>query len=414
MSEYAKIPIKDVYNEVEILCDNHGILPEEELCSQLNVILDARPDVVLKTDDDGKSLLHHAACERSVDFCKLLIEKDAHLVSVKTPDQDGLLPFHISCIHCNVKTAKYLYHLYPESIRIPDVRGFYPLHMLLLFNSWDPGFDDTVNDDGDYPLDMLLLFFSARFNDGIIAMTRFLLQHDNGAVSTPNSSGELPLHRAIRNGLEVVKMVYDSFPAAIFHENQIGRTPLDVARRNERYDVYNIVPFFENQLEFINQAREENRPDQYRQHCIHRALPNAKVTVGTIKLIIEANPGSITVADIFGYTPLHIACQVGNEEAVRILVNANEDILMDRDTAGNLPIHLACLAGKCNTIKYLTATYDCENSEGKLPIELLLYEYAGDLDRNSTEYIAAVDLLLRSNPVHALGRLSETGNTTLD
>ena len=401
MPEYAKIPMKDVYNEAVELCYNDEALPEEELCSRLKPILNARPDVVHETDEEGCTLLHHAAQKRQIDFCKLLVEKDAHLVSVKMPTPQGWLPFHGACCDCNVNVITYLYHLYPQSIMVP------------------------IN-DGVYPLDMLLQFISTYgFDDKSIAMTRFFLQHDNGAVSTPiKRVGYLPLHSAVlTESLEVVQMVYDSFPEAIFGRDKDGETPLDHARMySGSADIVSsyfvnhyadIVSFFETQLEVINQASEGDEPDQNGQHYIHRAVRNTHVSVGTIKLIIEANPGSMTAADNQGHTPLHIASQVGNEEAVQYLVATHEDLLMARDDNGNLPIHLACLAGKCNIIKYLTATFGCENTDGKLPIELLLYESVADLDRDITEYIAAVDLLLRSNPVHALERLSATRSNTL-
>lgn len=61
---------------------------------------------------------------------------------------------------------------------------------------------------------------------------------------------------------------------------------------------------------------------------------------------------------------------------------------MARDTHGNLPIQIACLEGKCNVVKYLSATFGHENSKGKLPIELLLYEAAG-CDRDSIKNVKA-------------------------
>ena len=149
-----------------------GDIPEAELILRLEYILSKNPEVVRERDGygHGRSLLHIAAGLRSVGFVKLLVELDS--APVRSRDIRGWLPFHIACMCCNVETVKYLYHEYPESIDMQDVTGDYPLHTLL----------SSATDEHDFE-----------------ELVRFLLEHDQGAVSTSNRWGHLPLHYACRH-----------------------------------------------------------------------------------------------------------------------------------------------------------------------------------------------------------------------
>eukprot|EP00956_Cyclotella_meneghiniana_P036561 scaffold127428_cov25-Cyclotella_meneghiniana.AAC.1 len=96
--------------------------PESDLLSELETILNANPDIVHKRDERGHTLLHFAASHRSPVFCQLILKANPQLVN--TPHIDnGRLPFHFSCYQANIKTAKYLYHMHPESINTPDNSG---------------------------------------------------------------------------------------------------------------------------------------------------------------------------------------------------------------------------------------------------------------------------------------------------
>ena len=100
------------------LCYNEEDLSESKLVSQFEAILKTNPDVANKAGDEGITLLHHAVRYQSPDFCKLLIDTNPDLV--RTAHISGWLPFYSACSGGNVETAKYLYHIFPESVDIPD------------------------------------------------------------------------------------------------------------------------------------------------------------------------------------------------------------------------------------------------------------------------------------------------------
>eukprot|EP00956_Cyclotella_meneghiniana_P014383 scaffold21514_cov33-Cyclotella_meneghiniana.AAC.1 len=210
---------KDVFNHgivdenlaiAHALCRNDYKLSEPALLSQLESVLTKDPNVVLGIDNDGFTLLHIAAGLLSPEFCKMIAEVDSELVRSTT--NEGRLPIHYSCLKNNTQNAKHLYHLYPESISTQDNYGYFALHFVL-----------AVSDE----------------NDPILDLVGFLLKYDKGAVSSPTSEfGHLPLHMALEHhDLAVTKLVFDSYPEAIFINIGNSRfSPLDIAREKQNED----------------------------------------------------------------------------------------------------------------------------------------------------------------------------------
>ena len=367
------------YDSIVGICFNDE-LQESVLISQLQVILQANPNVVHEKDDLGCKLLHHASVHRSPEFCRELVSLSEDLV--KTIDNEGCLPFHIACLSENIMTAKYLCRLYPESISITE-------------------------GDGDTALRMVLF---KRIGANKIELVKFLLDNDPGAVSTLDYEGQLPLHIATvcSNIDAIVKLVFDTYPEAIHTIDNRGHTPLYYARyfarRFNRTEI--AITFLEQQMELEFHAHYDRTPDNNGQLPIHRALHNGDASVGGIKLMLAANQASIASADNQGHTPLHIACQAGNLDAAKYLmeIELNQDSLQATDTRGNLPLHLACRGGNCEVVSCILeqSTYgvSLQNSNKHTPIELLLFE--SECDRDSMDYVEAVRYLFQVNPVDTL------------
>eukprot|EP00956_Cyclotella_meneghiniana_P034395 scaffold104443_cov23-Cyclotella_meneghiniana.AAC.2 len=243
-----------------------------------------------------------------------------------------------------------------------------------------------------------------------LGLLHFLLQNDRGAVSKPTNTSDLPLHFACSGySLTVVKNVYNSYPEAIFKQNEYGRTPRDIARSTNA-SPRDIVSCLETQLRYVRQAGESE------QLSIHRALQSANILTGTLKLMVVANPSSVTTADNQGSIPLHIAFRVGNIDAAKYLMGINEDCLKIPDGGGNLPLHLACKHGQCEMIPCIIeqSAYGVtlQNSENQTPIELLFYE--AECDRDSMVYVEAIRCLFQVNPVDILKCLMKNKSTDAD
>ncbi|KAL3772825.1 hypothetical protein ACHAWO_006908 [Cyclotella atomus] len=358
------------FDRIKILCLEVEGIPESELIPQLKSILRANPDVQYEQDEQddwGRTILHYAVDKRSVEFTKLLVE-DSNLV--KTANNYGQLPIHFACHHGNVEVAKYLYSIYPESINIATMNGNYPIHCVLRSHARSSGHED---------------------------LTRFLLLHDQGAVLTASTiDSSFALHVACDNGqpLEIVKLVYNAYPQAIHARNSLdNKTPPDCCQDDHTY------VFFQAQLQMEREAREQRQPNEQGQLPIHQNLQRFKIAVGTVNLMINANPESAIARDNMGFTPLHYTCKTGHLDAVKFLVDFNADSYKEVTLGGDLPLHIACLQGNCSVINYILEKCDygvsSRNKDGKLPIELLL---GARSDQDSLEYVEAVNRLLRAHP----------------
>ena len=359
---------------IEELCDHHNDTRcESELLERLSLALAAHPDVAHETDLHGSTLLHEAARARSPDFCKLLIEQNPE--AVKTVDGGGFLPFHQSCVTNNIETIKYLFQLYPECIHVAE------------------------EESGEYPIHSLLRFSDSRAN--ISEVTRFLLKHDRGAVTKPDCDSSLPLHIAIdmTRGTDIVKQLFDAYPEAIYIK-RFGETPMQQARRQQRPGFDELISYFEYQLECVRQSEGDTKPDRNGQLLIHRGLHRRDLPLGTIKLMVKANPASISAVDNWGNTPLHIAFNYRDNDIVKYLIKADVNSLRNSDMRGNFLLHHACLAGNVEIVNFILENTShgasVRNSDGKLPIQLLLYD--AECNRDSIECVGAIHCLLLAYP----------------
>ena len=368
------------FNCIQSLCENEDDFPESFFLEQLNSILSKDPTVSHERDSNGYTLLHYAARYRSVEFCKCLVVSNPEAVAVQT-NRMGTLPFHISCHKNNAETAKYLFQLHPESIDMPDNKLHYPIHYLLSNHS-----NYTIYGE----------------KTSLFKLTQFLLKHDRGAVTKPDNDGWLPLHHACRfHDLDIVKAIFDAYPEAIHIRNfdgPNGGPPFLLATRNNCDD--GIRPYLYTQLQFISLAEEEKVPDGDGQLPIHAALQEKDISLGAVKLMLKANPGSICAADNQGRIPLHIACQFGEIEIVKHLLDADKGSLKTCDLRGNCALHHACLAGNFNIIHFILDQPDhgvsLNNKDGQLPTQLLLFQT--NCDRDSFQFMNAIYALLRAYP----------------
>ena len=352
-------------------------LTEPEKVKRLKAIQKANPDVVNETNDDGRTLLHDAALHQSFEICRLLAEGNQE--ASRMPDNYNYLPIHYACSYHNLEVTKYLFTLYPESINVPGDDGKYPIHDLFHYDD-----DQDVHE-----------------KETLVELTAFLLEHDQGAVSSTDDNGYLPLHHACEcdTTVSIVTMIYNAYPEAIFIETPDRDTPCELAADWDRIKIYS---FLDSQRELIDEAREETEPDFYGELPVHRALRRVDLPeVGTIKLMLAANPASVLTANSLNMLPIHVACLSGNLEIVECLNDANEGSLWLHDSKKNFPLHVACFAGKHDIINYILGKSDYQkvsepNIDGKLPIQLLLYR--AKCERDSLGYMNAVYSLLRAYP----------------
>lgn len=92
-----------------------------------------------------------------------------------------------------------------------------------------------------------------------------------------------------------------------------------------------------------------------------------------LKLQLSKNPEAINYPNHQGYTPLHLAVELGNQKLIEFLIQNQADINY-QDNNGNTPLHLAIQAGDLNTIQLLLkegADINNHNPLKESPLELV-------------------------------------------
>ena len=219
-------------------------------------------------DTHGTLPVHSAICYQSNLFCRALV--DAYPESLKEGAHSGYLPIHLACIYkeSRIDVIQYILEEYPESINVGDRQGYLPIHhtarignakkieLLLkhdataavreiadgsfclplhlsssgsgiscqvLFDSY-PEAINIRNASGKVPLDLA----RERGNQEVVNFLQTQLVYvkqaqDAAALSTPDSEGYLPLHRALIKGdasLGSIKLLVRGYPAVLQKANQ--------------------------------------------------------------------------------------------------------------------------------------------------------------------------------------------------
>ena len=371
-----------------MLCGN-AELDEMIWFDIFQLLIDMDPTNVRDRVDDGELPIHYAAANLSPLQCKALIDLYPEPVREKF-EQLGFgyedLPIHEACATGRLDTVVYLLGLYPESIKVRGVMGRLPIHRAAACEA-----------------------------ESRAEVIELLLKHDSNAASKKADGRQLPLHSACdayHGQLDVVQILYDACPEAIWVRDSDGDSLLDLAiGRNEESDIVN---FLKAQLVHAKMGEELlalTTFDDYGWLPLHHALKD-KVPLGSIKLLVRGNPSALRVITNIGALPIHIACQFSSAKVVQHLVEDDGEVakylvgldvgrtLQYKDMNNDSPLHCACRGGNLGVVKYLlnrnAPSVSDRNVDNKLPFHLLCE--CEDIDRESTEYTETLFLLLLANP----------------
>jgi ankyrin repeat protein len=210
-------------------------LSEEEMAG----LIREWPEMLRQGDEIGCTPLHHAASSKApLVLVQLLVQAwdqglrernhfwclplssalvgqaplevvqflaQSYHLSLSERSRDGTLPLHHAVEGRNeLAVVKFLAKEEPEALQKKDNRGRVPLH------------------------------FAAHV--GTLAVVQFLAEASASTLREKMDDGRLPLHLAARHrmGLDVVKLLVNKWPDAIFVKDASGRTPFDAARSGNK------------------------------------------------------------------------------------------------------------------------------------------------------------------------------------
>ena len=378
-------------------------------------------------------LLMNPSIDNSFEIAQYLIETNAE--SIRRSGGDSSL--QIACSSCRVdpRVIGLIIEARPELLRHQDGGRNTPIHNLIVNRSYsengmsisesvateiaalmvkkEPALLRIVNQSGALPLHLAARKRSPQFCKILV---------DGYKESTKVSvNGHLPVHlAAYGNHLDTVKYLFDTDPSTLNTHDHDGKLFFRTVQMEGGNP--DVKAFLEVQWTYYFKANMKHtstltQRDSDGQVPLHHALCDNHATLGSIKLLLEASPDSLFIADNDGIMPLHMACGFSSAEIVEYLVNyfaasfgeeRRPNIMLKKDKWGNTPLHYACHYDKCDVVKVLlgkqkhTVTVSERNDDGKLPIQLLCdpprIGFDKRIDREGVEYTEALWLLLRNCP----------------
>jgi ankyrin repeat protein len=273
--------------------------------SDVESILQTKPDPVNCRDTQGWTPLHNAAFNGQTKLIQILVE---HGDAVDATDKEGATPLH---------AAAFAGH--PDAIEVLLQSG-------ARINALDR--------HGDTPLDYAAAAGSS-------AATDVLLRH-HAATEERGSKGDTPLNSAaVRGYTDVVRLLVEHGANVESRDNQ-GFTPLSSAVSLDRTDV--IVLLLGANANVNTRSNNGSTP-------LNGAA--AKGSVESASQLLE-HGARVNAGNAHGFTPLHTAADYNQPEVAEFLIAHGADINARTD-AGDTPLHWAAFNGKTEVAKLLLA-----------------------------------------------------------
>ena len=397
----------------------------------VKILVNAWPECIFCKDDDDLTALHRLCANRhlnasaKMEILEFLLQKNKGMLEISTRE-NGILPIHYAAIHHStpVPFMQKLIEAYPESVMkyAGGERRVTPLHIACsnynfpivqaLVKANPNCLNAFAGPRTGYPIHSALngAYKTGQLNDRAVPVLDFLVNFPGSKVASQEFRGHLPLHLACLAAektrrlqspdLRLVKVLFNAFPRGVTHSGLMRdmhrQRRFCVTLRNFLYDNQKFASPYEKLQEI------------YGPELLHAEMRSrfSVLRVGAIKLMVEGNPGALQTPNKDGAVPLHLAVQSRRPcEIIQILINHDSDrkAISIADSKGNTALHYACLDANYEIIALLLENYgplsvSKRNLEGKLPLQLLLFETDSVGNRESTRYTDSVFRLLRAFP----------------
>ena len=317
---FCKILVHAHPEAVEMV-DSAGCLPFHNACYEgrpdtVEYLFGLHPESLHIRNHYGYLPIHWTVLgyreEYTVEIVQFLILHDSECVSKSIVSDDGgdqhlhgngTLPLHIVCSSMNLYDQRevmlLLFNLYPEAVLIRNGQQQLPIDILrekLDDLPIDPDTGKVYNEDLYHRMECITSFLQTQMNYARKAQ-------DETFMRTPDATGSLPLHYAIRAGapLGSIKLLVKGNPNAATVPDGSGMFPLHVASEMS--------------------------------------------TVGVVEYLAELSPEHLDDCDTNKNFPLHHACRGVNCEVIAYLLDRpiSSVSVSERNADGMLPIHLFCV-----------------------------------------------------------------------
>ncbi|KAL7546846.1 hypothetical protein ACHAWF_010172 [Thalassiosira exigua] len=314
----------------------HLACDSENLSAQLiNVLFGIGCKYQLRQLDDLGRLPLHNLChnwkidqELSLDLLKAFIAE--YPQSVRIADKNGHFPLHFAAYNRSLNFCKILVAEFQDCAAAADGMGRTPLHnaclsgnshLLRYFYDLNPHtiFERTTS--GETPLHLV----AAADSETMCEMISFILLIDSFAASVVDNVGATPFHKACSSSsgpvfLDAVKLLFRSYPEAIHKKDNLRRLPIDMALARRSRENEGVIRFLGSQLPYslVSPVDGEGRTRSHlatdpKSDFSDYALRHGdeEFALARVKVLAEINPESFRLVSQTHGLPIHYACKRG-------------------------------------------------------------------------------------------------------
>ncbi|KAK6767104.1 hypothetical protein RB195_026495 [Necator americanus] len=339
------------------------------------------------TDNGGATPLHWATQCGSTKVVRYILQngKSPHgLAPFLVADKDGVTPIHIAACG-NGKILQMFIDAVSAADDVfglaQDKRGRGPLHyaaskasvesVRLILDSPTLGLPVDARDSCG--LTPLMCAVGIPFAQGV-DVCRLLARRKEMSISARNRDGLSAIHlAAIANNLPVLKLFAEEMGKNVEVFDNENRTPLHYAAEQGHYEIVQLLLACGARSTTIDKwdASPAHYAAQFSVSCLDLILAKNNyveikdrenrsclmwaVCAGNVEVIeylVRKTSPDRQARDNHGFTALHLAAMVGNENICKVLVRQGWN-LSERDKLDNTPLHLAAGRGHTDVVRFL-------------------------------------------------------------
>lgn len=356
MSSKRSKPVQDAVNEVSLDLlsglPNLFRLAADGNLNELKTFVSAsdQTKALREVDDNGATLLHHAAAHNQTDVIQYLIECGVDCDAV---DNDGNTPLHLATSHGSVEA----------------------IHCLLLSNRAS---DTILNRAMEAPLHIAVRINNPKLVQAFISHPQVEILQPGPDMNTPAHIAAMHNYREsfsiLSESSQMVEVMKRMNGCKISSKNRNGLTAIHLAARSGSHHVLEILIQMTQRLQGSSAEGQLELLDSENTTPLYSAVDAGHTE--TVKILMKY--GAIpTKSCADRISPLHLACAHGKLEMVQSMVEQfGRDILGECDQHGRPPIFYGVISSHSTSlIAFLDGNgvnLDATEKDGSTPLHLAI------------------------------------------